>query len=785
MSFLRPVLFLGALLTGAACSPEDPGGAGGTGGAGGEEPCPTGSVAGLDGACLAVGIQRCPARFVEEDGLCHPSMAKCADRPGTIPRFGDPAYEGEGCEPVGIPDCAAELLDEEGFCRPSITKCPEGTFPVPQQGCVPIDGPDGCGEGTWGHIADVPGTVYVDGGTAAGGDGSKGSPAKTLAEAMDLVPAGGKIAIAAGVYDEPLQITKDGLVVEGRCPSMVRIQGTQPLGVFQGVVRVMGDGVTLRGVEIGGDGIGVSATSAQDLKIERVHVRGARWMGIDASGAKTRLWLVDSAVTGTTPRPDGNAGMGIQVAGGARATIERTTIAGNRDAAVLLLGSGVEAEIVDSLVEATAPVQIDGSRGAGVVTQESAKLTLSGSAVVANRMKGLHTSAGAVVTVSRSLVAGTLPQESDGLVGFGVSCQKGGAVTLEDSLLLENQGAAIHATGAGSTITARRNLVLRTEANDEPPSGKGVTANDGATVVLDANAIVESRVAGVHAIDGGTAIVATRNLVEGTLPSDADLLGGFGVAADLGAAVTLEANSVVGNHVAGLGLNGPGTEVTATANLVENSLPRPVSNDFGRGIDVDGGAKLTFLAGVVRANRESGLSARAPGTALTVMGSLIVENLPSAEDGQLGTGIAVNGAGLEISSCILRDNHVAAVLVVASPASISGTLVDGTLEGRFDLVNPMSTHDDVGDGILVARGSAVQVTATRVTRCPRAGILFDSSSGSLSGVVATGNGLGLVLQGSPVPEHEDGGNDFAGNSGQGIVLGGDLAVPDPLAPIPH
>ena len=152
-----------ALALGCGGDPTSPAGEGVAG-------CPTGSVPWTDGSCMPIGIQGCADIFIEEDGLCHPRMAKCPA--GTIPKFD------EGCVPVGIQGCAEVFLEDDGLCHPTMDKCPAGTFAVPQQGCLPIDGPDGCGSGTWGNLQEDPNmeTVWVDPSVVASGDGSQANP---------------------------------------------------------------------------------------------------------------------------------------------------------------------------------------------------------------------------------------------------------------------------------------------------------------------------------------------------------------------------------------------------------------------------------------------------------------------------------------------------------------------------------------------------------------------------------------------------------------------------------
>src|SRR5262245_12542773 len=91
-------------LAASACRGEDsPKPAASQGGStGGPVVCPSGQVEAPAGGCMPVGIQGCAEMFLEENGLCYPTIDKCP--PGTIPKFS------EGCVPVGIPGCAQEFI---------------------------------------------------------------------------------------------------------------------------------------------------------------------------------------------------------------------------------------------------------------------------------------------------------------------------------------------------------------------------------------------------------------------------------------------------------------------------------------------------------------------------------------------------------------------------------------------------------------------------------------------------------------------------------------------------
>ncbi len=134
--------------------------------------------------CLPVGPAVCADIFRDATGACRVDAPSCP--PGTI------VDVRAGCVPVGPATCAPEFVREgDGACVPDATHCPDNHLLVPSLGCVAVGGPDGCGEGTFGNIPDLPNTVYVDPKTdVVDGDGSRDAPLKTLVGASELFGPG-------------------------------------------------------------------------------------------------------------------------------------------------------------------------------------------------------------------------------------------------------------------------------------------------------------------------------------------------------------------------------------------------------------------------------------------------------------------------------------------------------------------------------------------------------------------------------------------------------------------
>ncbi|WP_437322329.1 right-handed parallel beta-helix repeat-containing protein [Sorangium sp. So ce394] len=739
----------------------------------GTPPCARGHVLGPGGACMPVGIQGCAELFVEKDDLCRPSMAQCP--PGTIPKFD------EGCIPVGLPRCAPELVGDDGLCRPAMAKCPAGTFATPEAGCVSVDGPDGCGRGPWGDVPRAPGNVYVDPSYAgADGDGSEARPVTTLEAALERVADGGTIALADGTYDEPAVITRP-VAIAGRCASRVRIRGVSPLVVPPAIVAVLGAGeVTLRGLEIGGDGAGVVAKGSSAVTLERVHIKGAANAGV-LSGDGARVSVAESWIEGTRAGAAGD-GMGALADAGGALFVRESAVTGSRAAGVAALYAGASAAVVGSLVEGTSPSERLRD-GEGIVARDGAEVSVERTAVVGNRLSGIVATGSASATISGVLVEGTMPGSVEPSYGVGVYAASRARVAIDSSVLLGNAEIGVAVLGEGTAATMTRSLVQETVAAASLSllGGFGVAVARGAALRLHDSAIVRNRGTGVHVGDLSAELVATGNLVEGTIAGGA-WGDGAGVSVIEGRA-TLASNVLRDNEGTGLAVGYAGTEATVTGNLVEGHVAPDRRAPAGQGIVIYRGATAALSGNLIRGSRSVGVLAGAelPGGKVEITGDLIEGT--SGDDGA-GIGVAAAGYQLRLASSLIRASRTAGVALFAAEAEIAETVIDG-VTGGGQAGNGAPHGDLVADGVLALAGSTATLDGVRVTRCARAGILFDRSSGRLSRVRAWDNLFGLVVQGSPALELKKGGeNAFTGNIAADERFDAGLLVPASAPSLP-
>jgi hypothetical protein len=479
---------------------------------------------------------------------------------------------------------------------------------IGQKACQPIGD---CGTGTWGKIEATASTVFVDKSYAGGAsDGSAGKPYVTIGAAVASAKSGAQIAIAAGTYSEDLLVDKT-LVIEGRCAAMVKLQGQGATAL-----KVLGAGVEVRGVSITGSHQGLLVEGGV-ATVERVQVSDCPEGGVAATnGAK--LTLRQSVVADNGLR-------GIWVAG-AKATLQGLVVRGTSGA---ISGTSLVGGIIGEIDAKLEPAE--------VVVQDSL--------IVGNQWAGVHlrSSSG---TIDRSSIAGNLVDATGGggweAGGWGVSNHLGGAVTIRDSLIANNQATGVHSMSATATVercVIRGSLRGGMTVETCTPHYGCVGPNDNRPGELT---VRDSLVVGNHA-DGAVIVADSKATLEGTIVRDtlplADQTRGMGVAAfweefNQGHLVMRDC-LVVGNHLQGVGVFG------ATAHLervvVRDTQAQHSDQAAGYGITTAVGSSPSY-----------------EGASLTVLDSLVA--------GNLDTGVNVYGGSIAtLERTIVQDSRWAVV----------------------------------------------------------------------------------------------------------------------------
>jgi len=720
--------------------------------------CSPGSVQGPTGACMPVGIQGCADMFLEDDNLCHPTIEKCPA--GTIPKFD------EGCVPVGVPGCSPDLA-EDGMCAASLTKCPEGTFPIPQEGCRPIDGPDGCGDGTWGDLVEAMGDVHVDQGAPAGGSGTRAAPYQSIAEALLAVSAGGRVVIAAGTYDEPI-VLQDSIEVVGRCPSMVKITGSQDVsGIVAAVALVQADGAAVRSITV--EGHPVLSRNSKGATIDGLVVQKSVGAGIWALGGQTTVTHTWIDGTGSGPET-GDLADGVQVGSHADLTIAHSAVTSSQRISLALSGTGTAVHVEDSLFEQ--PLAGAGDR-VGIMADSKATMDIVNSVVTAARQVGIGVfGPGTAVSITGCEVRDTRAMAERGI---GIAAVDGSVVNVLGSVISRSNYVGFQAAyGALATLDSVLVTGTGNDPNNTDPSGTAIDVQLGATLNVLRSAVSDSAGSGINVYDPGTVFRLEASAVERSNLMQPDPTVAENAIVWSGAALTASGSFFSKSGRLGLLVADPGTTATLDHCLFEKTVP-DIQGKWGVAMAVVTGGRSESTASAFVANAFSAVQVQDAGSTWISTGDYLAGEVESARG-----ALILSGASASLSGSVLRDQHGFGIFVYEANASLSGCSIDSVRPLDVSLAD--QTYEGVADGLIAQAQSKVDVSDLAVDDCARAALLFDDSTGSLAGTSTAGGRFGLVLQGAVQPAvSED--NAFRGTE-KDIVTGGDLSVPSAPLPVP-
>lgn len=595
--------------------------------------CPGGTVpvygATGESACQAVGPAHCPAPH-REAGRCLASVDKCPK--GQIPDLREGAQS--PCRKVGLPVCAAPFvaLDPDrhgGGCVPTLKACPEGTFAVPSRGCLPIDGPEGCGEGPFGALSGVA-DVYVDASARGPADGSEALPFSDLKPALEAAPDGALIALAAGEYDDAIVLNRD-MHLRGRCASMVRLVGSS-WGPEAGpaVVVVEGGLVRLADLQIASGVVPAVSVYGAEASLEGVHVSQAFSFGVLATEGE--IALDEVLIEGLIEDPVLSRATGVLALEGARAEVSASTVSGGRAWAVDATGGGAQIVLTDVLVEGNRDSTAES--GAAAIAFEGGHVQLVRSAVVDCEGTAVRALQGSASVVD-SLIAPT----EGGALGEGLSSEEGSLLTAQGVVVLSAWRRGLLASDAQASLLA--SLIEDTRLGDI--AGRAATASRAGRLAVEDSALVGSVQSAVLLDDAGSSGELVRTVIEGVAPNAAGH-DGMGLQITEGTRAPLVEDLVIrGAHLAGVFVQG---EATLRRVLVTGTQPAPAP-------DVPGGGEGIFVAPAGEArlervhvydNAKSGIFA-GPDASIEIDASLVEATRGIEGEPATGRGIDLREAG--------------------------------------------------------------------------------------------------------------------------------------------
>jgi hypothetical protein len=608
---------------------------------------------------------------------------------------------------------------EYSICAPPPlpASCPDGMMPVVGQAdCQPIGDP--CPAGDWPAGLPASGTIVFVQAGAVGGDGSsQAAPLGSIGAAVAAAPDGAVIAIAKGMYAEGATVSTT-VTLWGACVTGVTIAG--PAGApTDATIQVNPPGdVTVRNVTVSGPRLGMAVYPGAKAAGLGIWISGATGDGI-AVGDST-IDLDGVAVTETQALADGTSGWGLDVEGGAHASVKRTYFDHNRQLGIFAANKGTDITLTDVIVSNTQSQESDMQSGRGLELDSGAHATVQRAVFDHNHDTGvLTTDAGTVLTLTDAVVTGTQSQESDMLSGHGLSVQFGAHTTVERAVFDHNRDAGITAASVGTLLTLTDVVVQDTQSRESD-----MQFGEGLEVALSAHATVEravfddNRKMGVFATDAGTDLTLTDVVVQDTQSQESDMLWGRGLHVQEGAHAAAQRAVFDDNREAGVSTLSTGTVLTLIDVVVQDTQSDESAMQWGLGLSAVAGAHATVERAVFDQNRVTGIFAEAAGTSLALTDVVVHDTQSQESDKDLGRGLDVqSGAHATVERAVFDQNREFGVVVGGAGADLElhNVVVSGTL--------PQDLSGEFGVGVAVITGATLDVQSSRIVESRVAGLL--------------------------------------------------------------
>ncbi len=340
-----------------------------------------------------------------------------------------------------------------------------------------------------------------------------------------------------------------------------------------------------------------------------------------------------------------------------------------------------------------------------------------------------NTACGAVTDVAGtlSMVDSTLADNhmtSSASVGRGLIVLAHSSATLTRTVVSANQHVGVYAKGIAAFLSLDDVDVIGTRADDGDPNGYGIEVLEGATASVTGSRIADNIGIGILADGVGTTVTVVDSTITGTLPGE---VTGRGVAAQAGAAVTLQNTSVAGNSTLGVTSAGTGTTVSLDNVDITGVLPPP-GGTSGYGLEVMRGGSAIALNSTVTGAFGAGILATGAGSALQLDG-VTVTATHTLGNGTAGTGILIqDGAAASMRDCTVNANHSTGLLVTGAGTAL--TMIDSLVSGTLGAGHSDGTGapDGRGRGVEVNDGARLDTRRSSVSGNREVGILVSGET---------------------------------------------------------
>ena len=507
----------------------------------------------------------------------------------------------------------------------------------------------------------------------------------------------------------------------------------------------------------------------------------------DASGASTRVAVVNAMIDSNVVLTNPGNGGGIHISGAGNMIVFAGSVSGNTAGAEgggLWNGTG-EMTIRNTVIDGNVAAGDDADQGGGGIYNNGGTLLVNpGTQIVNNEATGVSGSGGGIfngsTVVDETTIAGNL-RVNNATVASNTAMRAGGGI--ED------------ASGASSFFRVLNARIDSNTVMTNPGNGGGVhITGDGNSIFLGGS--VSGNTAGAEGgglwNNVGTMTVRKVLIAENTASGDDATQGGGGIFNNGGTLVVNPNTQIINNNANGLagsgggifnalatidGIEFPGTLTVNNATISNNSAVRA-----GGGIEDASGEESTF--DILNARVDSNSVASNPGNGggihiggtgnLTARTSLVRGNSATSEGG----GIWVGSGTVTVSGGTIADNTASGVTSTEGGGGLyadGGTLlIDGATITDNLAISEEEGAAGSGGGILLSTGSSLSLNASTLTgnMANRAGGAIEDASGATGTTVITNS---TIDGNSAMSNPGNGGAIHVGSDGDLSITGGSVS----------
>ena len=562
-------------------------------------------------------------------------------------------------------------------------------------------------QGVWIHEATSRGVVIADGGVTLTG---------VLITSTRMNPSGGG-GVGVSAWGEAAWIRVESSTVENN-PAAGIVAGSDTPENGSATVE-MADVTVRETCGRPGDstwGMGCYFTGAAQATGSRILLDHNRLDGILAYDQGTLVDFSDLVVLDTVP-VDGDAvtGMGVEAVY-ARLHLTRALIRGSHIVGAYFYREGTAGELQDLVITDSKGSPQGGMFGRGLGVETGAFVRMQRGLLERNREEGvLIEGEGTRVELFDLVVRDTQSWErSPPILGRGLNVQAAASVLLERGRFEKNRDLGIAVIQAGTVLDMTDVTVLDTRSQEtDGLFGRGLYIKDGAQVSLLRGWFEGNREAAV-AMDGYNTVVSIEDLtVRDTLPQEATLALGRGMTVEMRARLTLKRALLDNNREMGILVASTGTTADLEDLTVKNTQSqlrdlRTSERDlfFGRGLEVNTGARVTLKRGWFEKNREAGILTAGDGTYAELQDVVVQETVSREADQGFGFAVvAIVGSWLKIDRARLERNRAVSVSVAnASKLELRDVVIRETLGQESDLLGGVALEAADGSEVVLENG---------------------------------------------------------------------------------